>query len=203
MSEVPVLNAFGLVPSMSKEQIYSLPIKHFTGKIIMIETLDRFNQIYADLKYFTVFGFDTETKPSFKKGTRNKVSLVQLANQDMAVLIRINRIGIPDGLAEILSNNKKIKIGVAIKDDLSGLNKMKPFIPAGFVELQNYVKEFGILANGLREMTAILLGYRISKSQQVTNWDADVLSENQLIYAATDAWVGYQIFARLNSLRNI
>jgi ribonuclease D len=203
MADDPVINPFGLLPNMSRDEIYTLPLKHFTGRITLVDTLEAFDQVYENLRYYNVLGFDTETKPSFKKGTHNKVSLVQLANHDMAVLIRVNKIGIPDGLLEILSNKRKIKIGVAIKDDLAGLNKLRPFKPEGFVELQNYVKDFGILANGLRELTAILLGFRISKSQQVTNWDADVLSESQLIYAATDAWVGYQIYARLNSLKTI
>jgi ribonuclease D len=203
MPEAPDINAFGLSPSMSKDQIYTLPLNHFKGEIILVDTPDQFNRIYKQLNECFVLGFDTETKPSFKKGARNKASLVQLANNDLAVLIRINKIGIPDGLIEILSNESITKIGVAIKDDLSGLAKLRPFTPNGFIELQNYVKEFGILANGLRELTAILLGFRISKSQQVTNWDAEVLTENQLIYAATDAWVGYQIYAKLNSLKVI
>jgi len=203
MSDLPVLNAYGLAPNMSKEEIYSLPLKNFTGKILLVDTLEAFNEVYNYLHNLTILGFDTETKPSFKKGSRHQVSLVQLANDDLAVLIRINKIGMPDGLIEILSSSKKTKIGVAIKDDLAGLNKLRAFKPDGFIELQNYVKEFGILANGLREMTAILLGFRISKSQQVTNWDAEELTENQLIYAATDAWVGYQIYTKLNSLKLI
>src|SRR5664279_2466347 len=153
MSDLPVLNAYGLAPNMSKEEIYKLPLKNFTGKILLVDTLEAFNEVYNYIHNLSILGFDTETKPSFKKGNRNQVSLVQLANDDLAVLIRI--------------------------------------------------KKFGILANGLREMTAILLGFRISKSQQVTNWDAAELTESQLIYAATDAWVGYQIFAKLNSLKSI
>jgi len=203
MSDLPVLNPYGLAPNMSKEEIYTLPLRHFTGRIILIDTFEAFHEAFQELNNLTLLGFDTETKPSFKKGTRNQVSLIQLANDELAVLIRINRIGIPEGLIEILSSSLKTKVGVAIKDDLSGLNKLKPFKPDGFVELQNYVKEFGILANGLREMTAILLGFRISKSQQVTNWDADELTESQLIYAATDAWVGYQIYSRLIALKTL
>ncbi len=203
MSDLPVLNDYGLAPNMSKEEIYKLPLINFTGKIFLVDTLEAFNEVYNYLAKLNTLGFDTETKPSFKKGSRNQVSLVQLANDDLSVLIRINKIGIPDGLIEILGNSKKTKIGVAIKDDLAGLNKLRPFKPDGFIELQNYVKEFGILANGLREMTAILLGFRISKSQQVTNWDAEELTENQLIYAATDAWVGFQIYTKLNSLKLI
>jgi ribonuclease D len=201
MPDTPVLNEFGLLPNMSRDEIYTLPLKHFTGQIMLVDTLEKFHEVYRNLQHIKVLGFDTETKPSFKKGSRNQVSLVQLANEEVSVLIRVNKIGMPDGLVEILSNSSKIKIGVAIKDDLTGLNKLRNFKPEGFVELQNYVKEFGILANGLRELTAILLGFRISKSQQVTNWDADELTESQLIYAATDAWVGYEIYKKLNSLK--
>src|SRR5664279_3703686 len=115
MSDLPVLNAYGLAPNMSKEEIYKLPLKNFTGKILLVDTLEAFNEVYNYIHNLSILGFDTETKPSFKKGNRNQVSLVQLANDDLAVLIRINKIGIPDGLLEILNNSKKTKIGVAIK----------------------------------------------------------------------------------------
>ena len=124
MSDLPVLNPYGLAPNMSKEEIYTLPLRHFTGRIILIDTFDAFYEAFHELNNLTLLGFDTETKPSFKKGTRNQVSLIQLANDELAVLIRINRIGIPEGLIDILSNSLKTKVGVAIKDDLVGLNKL-------------------------------------------------------------------------------
>jgi ribonuclease D len=144
-----------------------------------------------------VLGFDTETRPSFKKGRKNKVSLIQLANNDFACLIRINRIGIPDELAAILSDPGVIKAGVAIHDDIRFLTGVRKFRPEGFVDLQGFVKEYGIQSSGLKKLAAIILGFRISKRQQVTDWEATELTEAQRIYAATDAWVCHQIYKKL------
>lgn len=144
-----------------------------------------------------VLGFDTETRPSFKKGRKNKVSLIQLSNSEIACLIRINRIGIPDELVTILSNPGITKTGVAIHDDIRYLTGIRKFKPAGFIDLQGFVKEYGIQSSGLKKLAAIILGFRISKRQQVTDWEAIQLSEAQQIYAATDAWVCHQIYNKL------
>jgi ribonuclease D len=201
MPEAPPDNKYGLISAMTRDEIYSLPLKHFGGDIRLIETVRDFERSLPLLYTSRIYGFDTETKPSFKKGVRNKVSLLQLANHSMALLIRVSRINLPPELLKFLGDEKILKIGVAIRDDLASLNKLKAFKPAGFIELQSYVKEFGIEAKGLRELSAIALGFRISKAQQVTNWDSDKLTENQLIYAATDAWVCYQIYSRLRALK--
>jgi ribonuclease D len=144
-----------------------------------------------------VLGFDTETKPSFKKGRKNKVSLIQLADDKNAFLIRINKIGIPEKITEILSDPGIVKCGVAIHDDIKVLSGIRKFNPAGFVDLQPFVKNYGIDSSGLKKLAAIVLGFRISKRMQVTDWESDVLSEAQLVYAATDAWVCYQIYKKL------
>ena len=144
-----------------------------------------------------ILGFDTETKPSFKKGRKNKVSLVQLSNSELACLIRINKIGIPKELTDLLANPDITKVGVAIHDDIKYLSHIKHFTPQGFIDLQQYVKEFGIECSGLKKLAAIVLGIRISKRQQVTDWEASELSDPQIIYAATDAWVCHEIYHRL------
>jgi ribonuclease D len=179
------------------EEIKELNLSWFEGEIFLVDNMDKFYQVIPKLKKSKLLGFDTETKPSFKKGRKNKVSLLQLSDDKIACLFRINRIGLPDELAEILSDPEIIKTGVAIHDDLKLLTGIKKFIPEGFIDLQVFVRNYGIECSGLKKLTAIILGFRISKSQQVTDWEAKQLSEPQLIYAATDAWVCYEIYKRL------
>ncbi|MBP8960447.1 MAG: 3'-5' exonuclease domain-containing protein 2 [Bacteroidales bacterium] len=169
----------------------------FQGKILTVESSENFHYYLEILKKQKYLGFDTETKPSFKKGKRNRVSLLQLAFDNTAILFRINKIGLPSGLLEILSDPDIIKAGVAVNNDLRILRNVTEFTPAGFVDLQNMAKEYGIESTSLKKLTAIILGFRISKRQQVTNWNADVLSDAQKIYAATDAWVCYEIYQKL------
>jgi ribonuclease D len=127
--------------------------------------------------------------------------LIQLANEEIACLIRINRIGIPKELAALLANPEIIKAGVAIHDDLRFLKSIDGFSPSGFVDLQKYVKDFGIQASGLKKLSAIILGFRISKRQQVSDWEAAELTEAQQVYAATDAWVCHQIYKKLATVK--
>jgi ribonuclease D len=183
--------------NISVEEIKELNLSWFDGEIFLIDNLEKFYAVLPRLQKSTVLGFDTETKPSFKKGRKNRVSLIQLADNEIACLFRINKIGIPDELASILSDPDVIKTGVAIHDDLRLLSGIRKFIPAGFIDLQAYVKNYGIESSGLKKLAAIVLGFRISKRQQVTDWEAAQLSEAQQIYAATDAWVCYQIYNKL------
>lgn len=158
-----------------------------------------FNKVFPRLLGSGVLGFDTETKPNFKKGKKNKVSLIQLADSKLACLFRINRIGLPDELLRLLSDPAVIKAGVAIHDDVRFLKSVKKFNPEGFIDLQPFVRDFGIKCAGLKKLTAIILGFRISKRQQVTDWEAEELSEAQQVYAATDAWVCYEIYRKLRA----
>jgi len=183
--------------NITVEEIKELNLSWFEGEIFLVDNMDKFYQVIPKLKKSKLLGFDTETKPSFKKGRKNKVSLLQLSDDKIACLFRINRIGLPDELAEILSDPEIIKTGVAIHDDLKLLTGIKKFIPEGFIDLQVFVRNYGIECSGLKKLTAIILGFRISKSQQVTDWEAKQLSEPQLIYAATDAWVCHEIYKRL------
>jgi len=183
--------------AIEEEYLKSLPIGSFSGKIYVVDHPDSFNEARQDLAYESILGFDTETRPSFRKGHKNKVSLIQLSTDDLACLFRINKIGIPKELIDILADPEIIKVGVAVHDDLRFLKKVKKFNPEGFIDLQNFVKDFGIKSSGLKKLTAIILGFRISKRQQVTDWEADVLTEAQQVYAATDAWVCRQIYEKL------
>jgi len=163
----------------------------------LVDDPDKFRQIIPKLENQKILGFDTETRPSFRKGRKNKVSLIQLSTGKLACLFRINKIGFPDELIRILNDPKVIKAGVAIHDDIRFLKNIRRFNPDGFIDLQKYVKEFGISSSGLKKLAAIVLGFRISKRQQVTDWEADKLTEAQQLYAATDAWVCYEIYRKL------
>jgi ribonuclease D len=184
-------------PNISSEELAGCELSWFRGEIVMADDLETFHSVLPRLNRTKLLGFDTETKPNFTRGKRNKVSLIQLSTEDLAVLIRINKIGLPEELIRLLSDPSVIKAGVAIHDDIRFLKGVKKFSPEGFIDLQSFVKEFGIESAGLKKMTAIVLGFRISKRQQVTDWEADKLTEAQQIYAATDAWVCHQIYRKL------
>ncbi len=185
------------VESVSEEELENYELSWFKGEIVVIEDRDTFSAVFPRLLGQDVLGFDTETRPSFRKGRSNKVSLIQLATADLACLFRINKIGIPDDLARLLSDPGVIKAGVAIHDDIRFLKKVKKFEPEGFIDLQKLVREYGIQSSGLKKISAIVLGFRISKRQQVTDWEASKLTEAQEVYAATDAWVCHQVYTRL------
>jgi ribonuclease D len=185
---------------ISVEEIQDYELSWFKGEIIVVDDLDTFKKVMPRLIGEKVLGFDTETKPSFRKGQKNRVCLIQLASSDLSCLFRINKTGIPRELADLLANPYVIKAGVAVHDDIRFMKKIKRFEPAGFIDLQTFVKDFGIVSSGLKKLTAIVLGFRISKRQQVTDWEADELTEAQQIYAATDAWVCREIYNKLTSI---
>ena len=183
--------------NIASEEMKELELRWFHREIALVDNPVEYRKVIKRIGGIKMFGFDTETKPSFRKGKQNSVSLLQLSTSDLACLFRIKRIGIPDELASILSDRSILKAGVAIHDDLKSLNHLRKFEPGGFVDLQHFVKNHGIQSSGLKKLTAIVLGFRISKSQQVTDWEATALSDAQKIYAATDAWVCYEIYRKL------
>jgi ribonuclease D len=183
--------------NITVEELAEYELSWFKGEIILVDNLETFHEVFPRLLGSDLLGFDTETKPNFKKGRKNSVSLIQLSTGDLACLFRINKIGFPDELVRLLSDPSVIKAGVAVHDDIRFLKGVKKFNPEGFTDLQNFVKDFGIQSSGLKKLAAIVLGFRISKRQQVTDWEAEILTEAQLVYAATDAWVCYQIYRKL------
>lgn len=187
--------------NLTSDELASYRLESFPGRVIVIENMENFRRHLPELKGEGLLGFDTETKPSFRKGKRNRVALLQLAFDNTAFLFRLNRIGLPRELAQILADAMVVKAGVAIHDDIKILRQLSQFEPSGFVDLQKTSKEFGIESSSLKKLAAIILGFRISKSQQVTDWEAPVLSEAQIIYAATDAWVCYEIYLKLSRLK--
>lgn len=175
--------------TISNIEINELELDRFEGEIHLITDEKELKAALKVLSKETVVGFDTESKPAFKKGEFNNISLIQIATETDAYLIRVNKTGITNELHSFLENKKITKVGVALRDDLRDLNKLRPFKPGSFEELNHLVKEIGIEANGLRKLTAIILGFRISKNAQVSNWENETLTEKQIVYAATDAWV--------------
>jgi len=184
--------------NIDKTELAEYPVSGFGGDIVLVDSFKKLKESVVILKSSDILGFDTETKPSFRKGKVNSVALIQLSNKRQAFIFRTSIIGLPGELIDILSDKSIIKAGVAIHDDIKGLKKISDFREEGFVELQEYVKGFGIKSSGLRKLSAIILGFRISKKQQVSNWEAPELTEAQLQYAATDAWVCYEIYMKLN-----
>jgi len=184
--------------SISKEEINELPLEAFEGEIVIIDSDEGLNEAVEYLKQFPVLGFDTETKPSFTKGNVNPVALLQLSSFEKSFLFRLNRIGLPFPIIDLLSDPEIIKVGAAIKDDIRGLQDINDFDGNSFLELQQYVSSFGIENFSLKKLAAIVLKIRISKRQQVSNWEAVELSPGQLRYAATDSWVSLEIY---NALR--
>ena len=184
-------------PSIEKNEINILPVAHFDGEVILVNSHDLLDAAIKELKKNSILGFDTETRPSFKKGIKNKVALLQLATAKNSWLFRLNKIGLPTKLLDILEDPGIIKVGVAIRDDLIKLGELREFTPSGFVELADYVKKFDIQDNGLRKLAANVLKIKISKSQQLSNWEAEAYSPSQIRYAATDAWACFEIYHQL------
>ncbi|MDQ1770859.1 3'-5' exonuclease domain-containing protein 2 [Labilibaculum sp. A4] len=185
--------------SITKEEVNELPLQGFDGEIVLVDQDMELDNAVQYLKKFPILGFDTETRPSFKKGRVNDVALLQLAANSKTFLFRINKIGLPEQLLDLLADPKIMKVGAAIKDDIRGLQKLNDFDANGFLELQEYVSKFGIESYSLKKLSAIVLNFRISKRQQVSNWEAEELSSGQLKYAATDAWVSLKIFEKLKA----
>jgi len=185
------------VRSITKEEISAFNTEEFNGRIFVIDTLDKADKAIICLSGIKDLGFDTETRPSFKKGSLNDVALIQLATNDHCYLFRLNRIGFPPSLIRLLSDTNIRKIGLSLKDDFMNMSRSMKFTPEGFVDLQKIVSEHNISDISLQKIYAILFQKRISKSQQLSNWEADELSHAQKKYAALDAWACLKIYEKL------
>ena len=169
----------------------------FEGRIITIDTIEDTEKAVKALWNEEFLGIDTETRPSFRKGIQHEVSLLQLSTSDTCFLIRLNRVGMPESLIKLLERKEITKIGLSLHDDYHALSKRKKFKAGGFLDLQKHVGNYGIEEMSLQKIFAIVFGKRISKSQQLTNWENDVLTDKQKIYAATDAWACLEIYKKL------
>lgn len=187
------------IESITPAELEKLEFASFPGKIHVIDNVGaEFNRAIAYLRSQKIIGFDTETRPCFGPNQpRYGVSLLQLSGPGKAFLFRLKTLGMHRRLCSLLSDKKIIKVGAAIHDDIRGLQKLSEFQPGGFIDLQKIVCEYGIRDKSVKKMTAIILGFRISKTQQLSNWEAEHLSESQCKYAATDAWVCREMYIRL------
>jgi len=190
-------------PKITKEEVNQMQVAAFDGKITIVDSLSKVQPAIDELRKCKIVGIDTETKPSFTRGTHYKVSLLQISTTDHCYLFRLNKIPFPEELAAFLANDKIRKIGLALHDDFTGLNRHLAFKPANFIDLQSIVKSYGILELGLQKIFAIVFQQKISKSQRLTNWENDVLTEQQQIYAATDAWASLLIYLKLKSEKTL
>ncbi|MBS9767372.1 MAG: 3'-5' exonuclease domain-containing protein 2 [Flavobacteriaceae bacterium] len=182
---------------ITKEELENLEIKGYEGKITLVSDDMQIAEAVAHLERYSVLGFDTETRPTFKKGRHNETALLQLASDDEVFIFQLQKLTDFKALQQLLNNKKILKVGAAIRDDVKELNYYFPAKKDSYVELQKMVKTFGIEDISLKKMTAIVLGFRISKGQQVSNWEADPLQDAQIRYAATDAWVSLRIYQEL------
>lgn len=184
-----------LVSRFDKKLIPQLPKVLFQGRIIVIQSKEEVAKAVRYLLKQNVLGIDTETKPVFKKGCgMNPVALLQVSTEDTCFLFRLNQIGYTDDLINLMSDNSVLKVGLSLKDDFMQLARRRSFIPGRHEELQSLVRGMGIEDQSLQKLYANFFAQRISKSQQLTNWEADVLTEAQKRYAATDAWACIQIY---------
>ena len=182
---------------ISKEEINELPMETFDGEIIVIDRVEDVSNAVAYLKQFKVIGFDTETKPVFRKNATNKVALMQLSTIDKCFLFRLNLIEYPDDLDDLICSKDVLKIGLSLRDDFSALRKRSDCPPLNFIDLQTFVKDYGIKDMSLQKIHAILFNKKISKNQRLSNWETHTLKASQKNYAAIDAWACLKIYNHL------
>ena len=184
-----------------KQRIPKLPQVLFGGRIETIISETEAEKAVDYLLSQDIIGFDTETKPIFKAGHQNDVALLQVSSQDICFLFRLNHIGMPKCVIRLLSDSNNIKVGLSWHDDIRMLKRRANFEPGNFTELQEVVREYGIQDLSLQKLYANIFGQKISKAQRLSNWEADILTEQQRLYAATDAWACVMLYRELLNLR--
>ncbi|MDE6017248.1 MAG: 3'-5' exonuclease domain-containing protein 2 [Muribaculaceae bacterium] len=185
--------------SISKQQLAALPVAQFRGTIRVVDDTESVEYAIGRLRNADIIGFDTETRPSFKKGQSYNVALLQLSSDDECFLFRLNKIGMPEPLKKLLEDKEKQKVGLSIHDDFRNLHKTYDFEPEGFIELQQFATQWNIIDKSLSKLYGILFGKRLSKSQRLSNWESDQLAEAQQHYAALDAQACVEIYKHLNA----
>ncbi len=186
---------------LDKEYIKDLPLVSFPGKIITVNSEREADKAVPFLLSKDILGVDTETRPSFKKGQQHKVSLLQVATEDVCFLFRLNYIGMVTPVISLLSNTDVPMVGLSWHDDLAALQKRMEFKPGLFIDIQDIIGDIGIEDKSLQKLYANIFKQKISKRQRLTNWDADVLSDKQMSYAATDAWACVRLYKEILKLK--
>lgn len=186
---------------INKQEINNLPKVSFPGRIITIYTPGEADRAVEYLLAQPIIGIDTETRPSFQKGKVYKVGLVQISTHDTCFLFRLNFFGLTPSMVRLLEDKSVLKVGLSLKDDFNALRKWINFTPGRFVELQQYVQQFGIEDQSLQKLYANIFKERISKSQRLSNWEANILTEAQKEYASIDAWACIKLYEELEALK--
>lgn len=186
---------------IDKNTIQTLPLTSFEGDVIIVDVPEKVQEAVEYLSQFTVLGVDTEARPSFKRGVHYPTALVQISTMERCYLFRLTHVGMPEELAQIFANPNICKVGLAFKDDLNGLRRRRDFKPANCIDLQSIVCKYGIMELGLQKIFAIIFGQKISKAQQLTNWENSHLTPEQAKYASTDAWATLKIYLELQKTK--
>ena len=186
---------------IAKNAIQELPLTYFEGEVIVIDRPEQVADAAAYLNQFTILGVDTEARPSFKRGVHYPTALVQISTQERCYLFRLTHVGLPVEIAQIFANPAICKVGLAFKDDINGLRRRRDFKPANCIDLQSIVCKYGIMELGLQKIFAIIFGQKISKAQQLTNWENSHLTPEQAKYASTDAWATLKIYLELQKTK--
>ena len=189
-----------LYDKYEKAKIASLPCVLFDGRIVVVVSESEAAKAVDYLLSQDVLGIDTETRPSFRRGTNYKVSLLQVSSREVCFLFRLNHIKMCEPVKRLLEDEGVLKVGLSLHDDIAALKKLREFKPGNFFDLQKHVNEIGIEDLSLQKIYANLFGQKISKAQRLTNWEADILSDKQKGYAATDAWSCIKIYEELKRL---
>lgn len=188
---------------ITKEELSLLPKENFEGRIDVVTTEEEMLVAINILRNQNIIGFDTETKPSFVKGvTGNQVALLQLSTSDHCFLFRLNLLGFPKALVELIADEKIQKVGISLRDDFQALRKRTNVKPGGFVDLQTIAVNYGIEEKSLQKIYAVVFNKRISKTQRLSNWEAEELTDAQKEYAAIDAWACLRIYQSLFQQNN-
>lgn len=186
-------------PTITNEQTAALPAVRFEGEVQIVDTEQALIEACEYLSQHSVIGFDTETRPSFKAGVTNRVALIQLSTSERCYLIRLCRMKFGRELQRLLENPNIKKVGADVAGDIRSLTQLRHIRAAGFIDLQTIAPQWGIEEKSLRKLSAIVLGKRVSKAQRLSNWEAAQFTEQQISYAATDAWVCLEILSALES----
>ncbi len=183
--------------SISRDQLNALPIQSFKGRVALIDNDEDMARALLDIRREKLLGFDTETKPVFKAGVSHPPALVQLAGEGQAWIFQLRNLTSLSELFAVLSDAQILKAGVALADDLKKLKELHQFKPAGFKEVGDLARKLGYTQTGLRTLAGLVLGFRVSKREQRSNWARAQLTPSQINYAATDAWVSRELFLAL------
>lgn len=187
--------------TIDNERLSAMEAARFPGRIVIVDRDELVEQACNDLMRYPIIGFDTETRPSFRAGVSYKVGLLQLSTPEVCYLFRLSHIRLSNKILKVLGSRQVLKVGADVTGDIRSLHALRNFHADGFVDLQVEASRWGIEEKSLRKLSAIVLGVRVSKAQRLSNWEAEVLTDQQQEYAATDAWVCPRILERLSQER--